>query len=180
MSLHTDLHRKRIDLVAFLGALCLFLSTVEYLFPKPIPFMRLGLANLPIIISLRILPLPYLMLLTLVKVLGQGLVNGTLVSYVFLFSLTGSYSSSLVMYAVSRLPTRIISEVGISLAGALTSNTVQVLLSIYFIFGKNSGVIAPLFLSMGTASGLVIGLIASGFVHRSRWHQGIRSRYAGI
>ncbi len=178
MFLHSDLHRKRIDLVAFLGALCLFLSTVEYLFPKPVPFMRLGLANLPILISLRILPFPYLMLLTLVKVLGQGLINGTLASYVFLFSLTGSYTSSLVMYAVSRLPGRFISEVGISLAGALTSNTVQVLLSILFIFGKNSGVITPLFLGMGTGSGLLIGLIASGFVRRSRWHQEIRRQYA--
>ena len=140
--------------------------------------MRLGLANLPIIISLRLLPFPYLMLLTLVKVLGQGLVNGTLASYVFLFSLTGSYGSVLAMYAASRLPVRFLSEVGISLVGSLTSNTIQVLLSIFFIFGKNSSVIAPLFLGIGTASGFVIGLIASGFIRHSRWHANLRSIYA--
>ncbi|WP_319476247.1 Gx transporter family protein [Marispirochaeta aestuarii] len=178
MDLHSDLHKRRIDLVAFLGALCLFLSTVEYLFPKPIPFMRLGLANLPILVSLYLLPFPYLMLLTLVKVAGQGLINGTLASYVFIFSVAGSYSSVLVMYAVSRISGRFLSLVGVSLVGSLTSNAVQVLLSIYFIFGKNAVMIAPLFLGIGTVSGLLIGLIAEGFVERSRWHAKLRSLYA--
>lgn len=178
MDLHSDLHKRRIDLVAFLGALCLFLSTVEYLFPKPIPFMRLGLANLPILVSLHLLPFPYLMLLTLVKVAGQGLINGTLASYVFIFSVAGSYSSVLVMYAVSRVSGRFLSLVGVSLVGSLTSNAVQVLLSIYFIFGKNAVMIAPLFLGIGTVSGLLIGLIAEGFVERSRWHANLRRLYA--
>ncbi|WP_319562934.1 Gx transporter family protein [Marispirochaeta sp.] len=178
MNLHSDLHKRRIDLVAFLGALCLFLSTVEYLFPKPIPFMRLGLANLPILVSLHLLPFPYLMLLTLVKVAGQGLVNGTLASYVFIFSVAGSYSSVLAMYAVSRISGRFLSLVGISLVGSLTSNAVQVLLSIFFIFGKNAVMIAPLFLGIGTISGLVIGLIAEKFVERSRWHAELRRLYA--
>jgi heptaprenyl diphosphate synthase len=178
MDLHSDLHKRRIDLVAFLGALCLFLSTVEYLFPKPIPFMRLGLANLPILVSLKLLPFPYLMLLTLVKVAGQGLINGTLASYVFIFSVAGSYSSVLVMYAVSRTGGRFLSLVGVSLAGSMTSNAVQVLLSIYFIFGKNAVMIAPLFLGIGTVSGLLIGLIAEGFVEHSRWHANLRRLYA--
>ena len=178
MDLHSEIHRRRIDLVAFLGALCLFLSTVEYLFPRPLPFMRLGLANLPIIISLHILPFPYLMLLTLVKVIGQGLVNGTLASYVFLFSLSGSFASALVMYVVSRLPARFLSITGVSLVGSLTSNTVQVMLSIFFIFGRNASMIAPLFLGIGTVSGFLIGLIASGFIEHSRWHERLRSLYA--
>jgi uncharacterized membrane protein len=178
MDSHSELHRRRIDLVAFLGALCLFLSTVEYLFPKPIPFMRLGLANLPIIISLHLLPFPYLMLLTLVKVAGQGLVNGTLASYVFLFSAAGSITSVLAMYAVSRIPERYISLIGVSLTGALASNAMQVLLSLFFIFGQNALLIAPLFLGIGTVSGLLIGMIARAFVAKSRWYALVEGIYA--
>ncbi len=177
MASHSELHRKRVDLVAFLGALCWFLSTVEYLFPKPIPFMRLGLANLPIIIALHILPFPYLMLLTLVKVAGQGLVNGTLASYVFLFSVAGSYSSVLAMYVASRLPRTWLSVVGISLVGALASNAMQVLLSVLFVFGPNAVLIAPLFLGIGTASGLVIGLVAQGFIEKSSWFRTVEELY---
>lgn len=177
MALPSELHRRRVDLVAFLGALCWFLSTVEYLFPKPIPFMRLGLANLPILISLHILPFPYLLLLTLVKVAGQGLVNGTLASYVFLFSLAGSYSSLFAMYGASRIPSRWLSVVGVSLVGALASNAMQVLLSILFIFGPNAIMIAPLFLGIGTASGLLIGLVARGFIEKSRWYRTVEELY---
>ena len=173
----SDQSPDRLDLVAFLGALCLFLSTVEYLFPKPIPFMRLGLANLPILISLRLLPFPYLMLLTLVKVAGQGLVNGTLASYVVIFSAAGSFASVLAMYGASRLSPRFLSLVGVSLVGSLASNGVQVLLSIFFIFGENALLIAPLFLGIGTVSGLVIGIIAARFTERSRWFGKIGELY---
>ncbi|MCK5201492.1 MAG: Gx transporter family protein, partial [Spirochaetales bacterium] len=38
------------DTIALFAAFCIFLSTVEYLIPKPFPFFRLGLANFPIIV----------------------------------------------------------------------------------------------------------------------------------
>ena len=50
-------HRTKmnVEFVALLAAFALFLSTVEYMIPKPIPFMRIGLANLPLIIGLGVL-----------------------------------------------------------------------------------------------------------------------------
>jgi len=39
---------NRSDVTALLAAFCFFLSTIEYMLPKPMPFMRLGIANLPI------------------------------------------------------------------------------------------------------------------------------------
>ena len=72
---------KKLDATALLGALSLFLSTLEYLIPKPLPFIRLGLANLPILIALFLLPPKFIFLLIGLKILGQGLVNGTLFSY---------------------------------------------------------------------------------------------------
>ena len=43
----------RREVAAFFGALCLFFATVEYLFPRPVPFLRLGLSNLPILLAGR-------------------------------------------------------------------------------------------------------------------------------
>ncbi|NBK25683.1 MAG: heptaprenyl diphosphate synthase, partial [Spirochaetia bacterium] len=40
--------------IAFVAAATLLLSTLEYLIPKPLPFLRLGLANLPILLVLDI------------------------------------------------------------------------------------------------------------------------------
>lgn len=167
------------ELVAFFGALCLFFATIEYLFPKPFPFFRLGLANLPVLLALDIFPVSLVFLLVLLKVLGQGLVNGTLASYVFLFSVGGSFASALVMIGAHRLFGRRVSLIGISLFGALASNVVQIYLSIRFIFGLSAWIIAPLFLGLGAASGLAVGLFANRFARRSEWYNSIRAEYSG-
>jgi heptaprenyl diphosphate synthase len=165
---------KRLDLVAFLGALCLFLSTIEYLIPKPIPFLRVGIANLPILMSLDLLPVPLLLLLVVLKVLGQGLIGGTLFSYVFLFSAAGSFASALAMLAVRRLLGNRMSLVGIGVLGALFSNTAQIVLARLLIFGEGAWLIAPPFLALGTLTAALLGVFAERFIARSRWLASVR------
>ena len=81
----------------FFSALCLFLSMIEYAIPKPLPFLRLGLANLPILLAFPKFRLKDIVLLVAIKTLGQGLISGTLFSYVFLFSAVGSSAAALGM-----------------------------------------------------------------------------------
>lgn len=131
--------------------------------------MRLGLANLPVILALEILPLPSYFLLVLMKVLGQALVNGTLASYVFLFSLSGSFASAAVMWVCYKGLRPRISFIGVSVMGALTSNMAQIFLSITFIFGASAWRILPLFLGIGLVSGVFIGIFAQRFSDKSRW-----------
>jgi heptaprenyl diphosphate synthase len=167
----------KLELTAFMGALCLFFSTIEYLFPKPVPFFRLGLANIPIIVSLRFFSPKYVLLLVLLKVLGQGLINGTLASYVFLFSAAGSLSSALFMLIADRLGGSRISLIGVSVFGAVASNVVQIWLSVTFIFGLSAWIIAPVFLSLGVASGFFVGLFAQQFFTKSKWLARIKDVY---
>jgi len=187
-TLHNEMPRNRtyrFSVLAFLGGLSLFLSTIEYVFPKPVPFFRLGLANIPILLALGVLSPGELFLLGLLKILGQGLVNGTLASYVFLFSLGGTAASMLAMYGYYRLFSKHTSYLGISLIGALASNLVQVWLSLQFIFGRSAWIIVPYFLGMGGATGMVMGIFATLFVQRSQWfHDWLDSlggpRYPGL
>ncbi|MCD6343576.1 MAG: Gx transporter family protein [Spirochaetaceae bacterium] len=168
----------RREITAFLGALCLFLSAVEYLIPKPLPFLRLGLANLPLLLGLRFLKPVDLILVLLLKVIGQGLVNGTLASYVFLFSLAGSVVSVFTMSMVYRLGGRHVGLVGVSLSGALASSLVQVALAVTFVFGETARVIAPFSIGSGIVTGLIIGVFAERFVSSSGWLKGIERRYS--
>jgi len=162
--------------IAILAAFSLFLSTVEYMIPKPLPFMRIGLANLPIIIGLSIFSLPELLLLAVLKIAGQGLVNGTIFSYIFLFSAGGSLTSTLVMYLVYRLLGRFTSYIGISITGALTSNAIQLLMAHLMLFGSSIWVIAPPFLLMGFMTSIFLGIFANVFTDKSRWYAGIITR----
>ena len=164
-----DPRSRQANLFAVLAAVAMFFSTLEYLIPKPVPFFRVGLANLPILITLRFFRAKHVALLVLLKVLGQALINGTLASYVFLFSLTGSIASSLVMFVAYRIGGARVSLVGVSTLGAVASNVVQVALSVFFIFGRQAWIIAPPFLLLGTVAGVVVGLVAEHFAAVSTW-----------
>jgi heptaprenyl diphosphate synthase len=158
------------DLVAFLGGLCLFLSTIEYLIPKPVPFLRIGIANLPLLVGLDLLSPGQLLLVAGLKVIGQGLLSGTLATYVFLFSAAGTFASALAMLAVRRIAGRRMSLVGVSVTGALLSNLAQITLAIAMdLIGQGAWVIAPPFIAVGTISSALLGWFAERFAGSSRW-----------
>jgi heptaprenyl diphosphate synthase len=177
--------------VALLGALSLFLSAIDYLLPKPLPFMRLGLANLSLLLALSVpavrgelaersgrplFPLRSYCLLVLLKVLGQAFITGTFFSYVFLFSLAGSACSAAVMYGLRRLFGVHISLAGISVAGAFASNGAQLVLARSFLFGESAVYLAPPFLAAGIVSGAALGIFADSFAAGSRFLQTIACR----
>ncbi|HUX37073.1 MAG TPA: Gx transporter family protein [Rectinemataceae bacterium] len=159
--------------VPVLGAFAFFLSAIEYTFPKPLPFMRLGIANLPILLAVDLLPLPSYLLLAFVKFAGMGLVSGTLLSYVAVFSLAGSLSAALAMRATRFLFRDGVSHLGISVAGAMTSSAVQIILARALVFGEAAWAMAPIFLGASLVTGSLLGLFANRFTASSRWYAGI-------
>lgn len=157
--------------LALLGACCFFLSAVEYMIPKPLPFIRIGLANLPLMLSLNIFPLPSFLVLVCLKVFGQALITGTLFSYIFLFSFTGTLFSSLLMYSLRRIFGQKITFIGIGTAGAMVSNAAQLALAHIFLFKENTRYIAPPFLAAGFVMGIALGIFCEIFSRKSLWYQ---------
>jgi len=163
--------RTLLEKVSLLGGLCFFLSTLEYMIPKPLPFIRLGLANFPLLLALDILPFKYFALLAALKIAGQALISGTLFSYVFLFSLSGTTVSSLLMYALRKfLGEKRISLVGISASGAMAFNAVTLIMAYYFVFGKSIRYAAAPILALGIVTGTLLGFLCEYFIKRSKWY----------
>jgi heptaprenyl diphosphate synthase len=158
------------DLTALLGAFCFFLSALEYMVPKPLPFMRLGIANLPLLLAIDLLSLRWYLVLALVKVVGMSLVSGTLFSYVALFSLAGTLTAALVMWSARKAFGGWISSVGVSILGAVASNAVQIGIATVLVFGPAARLVAPPFLAMGLATGALLGIFAERFAAGSRWY----------
>jgi len=161
---------NRADVTALLAAFCFFLSAIEYMLPKPLPFMRLGIANLPILLAVDMLPFNWFLVLAAAKVVGMSIVSGTLFSYVALFSLAGTMVAALMMRGVRRAGGHAVSLVGVSIAGAVTSNAMQMLIARYVIFGEVAWLIAPLFLVTGLITGTLMGFFAEFFVEHSGWY----------
>ena len=170
--------------LAMLGAFCLFLSAVEYMIPKPLPFLRIGLANLPLMLALDLFPLPSFLILVCIKVFGQALITGTLFSYIFLFSFTGTFLSALIMYFLRKAlfsgKREYISFIGIGAAGAVVSNLSQLALAYVFIFKENVRYIAPPFLAAGLITGIVLGVFCEAFTRKSQWYRKQMERVCGI
>lgn len=158
-------------LITFFSALCLFLSVIEYAIPKPLPFMRLGLSNLPVILALTVLKKREILLLVFFKILAQGVISGTILSYIFVFSSAGSFSAALMMILVYSLFKSKISCLGISLAGALANNAAQIIVANFFLFGSNTKFIAPVLLITGFITGTFLGIFTEAFISKSRWYK---------
>jgi heptaprenyl diphosphate synthase len=167
-----DSSEKPDVLIPFLAAACFFLSAVEYAIPKPIPILRVGLANLPVMLSLPKLKFREYAFLVLLKVAAQAFVSGTVFSYVFAFSAAGSFASALTMRGVYLLFAEkkpLAGYVGISAAGSLANNAAQLALARFFLFGEGTRFIAPLLLVSGCATGTALGMFAEAFAARSKW-----------
>ena len=162
-------------LLPFLAALCLFLAAVEYAIPKPLPFLRLGLANLPVIVALFVLPTRDIYKLILLKIIGQALITGTLFSYIFLFSAAGSLASGLTMLGVHLWLKKKVSCIGLSLAGAAANNIAQLVVAYFVLFGDATKYIAPILLISGAATGLVLGIFTQMFIEKSKWFRGLHA-----
>lgn len=163
--------------IALLGAFCLFLSTIEYMIPKPMPFMRIGIANLPLMLALDIFPLNAFLVLVSIKILGQALITGTLFSYVFIFSLVGTLLSALSMYGLRRLMgLSRISFIGVGTMGAMISNISQLGMAWIFIFGNSVWYITPIFLAAGIITGIALGYFCELFTRRSKWYKARMAR----
>jgi uncharacterized membrane protein len=157
--------------LALLGSLCFFLSAIEYLIPKPLPFMRLGLANMPLLLALDIFSPGEFFLLALLKILGQGIIGGMVFSHVFLFSIAGTISSALVMFGLRRLlGKKRLGFAGLGCAGAMASNCVQLLLARYLVFGPALRYLAAPFLASGLVTGIGLGLVCEYFCCHSVWY----------
>ena len=133
--------------------------------------MRIGLANMPLLLALDILSPYEFFLLTLLKILGQGIIGGMILSHVFLFSIAGTLSSALVMFGLRRLlGKKLIGFAGLGCAGAVVSNCAQLVLARYLIFGPALRYLAGPFLASGVVTGVTLGVVCGYFCKYSAWY----------
>ncbi|MDD4396231.1 MAG: Gx transporter family protein [Sphaerochaetaceae bacterium] len=164
--------------LAFLGASCLLFSLVELSIPKFVPFFRLGLSNLTLMLGLFVgLDGVSYSLLLLIKLLAQAAASGTMFSYIFVLSVASTVSSGYLMYAIYYLfrsspgsPTFL----GISAAGAFASNTAQCLVATLFL-GRDALVLFVPVAGIGLVTSVLLGLIANAFAAKSHFPEVFRN-----
>ena len=162
------MERKGARLASFgvFVALALIFSYIETLIPFQIgiPGVKLGLANLVILIALYRMPVGEVYLLSGVRVVLTGFLFGNLMS--ILYSLAGGILSLTVMWGMKRI--RSVSILGVSIAGGVFHNIGQLLAAALMV--ETYGVFSylPVLLISGLLTGFVIGLAAGEMLKRIR------------
>lgn len=145
-------------------ALALILSYVESLIPISfgIPGIKLGLANLLIVVFLYKRNWKEAFLLSVVRILLAGFMFSNLFS--ILYSLAGGSLSLFVMAILKKQ--RSFSVVGVSVAGGITHNMGQLLVAMMVVETYRVGYYFPVLLIAGVLTGLVIGIVANEVLKR--------------
>ena len=147
-------------------ALALIFSYVETLIPIQfgVPGIKLGLANLIIVIVLYKTDWREALLLSVVRIILAGFIFGSLFSIIY--SLAGGILSLAVMALLKR--TDRFSVAGISIAGGVCHNIGQLIVAMVVVETYQVGYYLPVLLIAGLITGAVIGAIAGEVLKRIR------------
>ena len=153
--------------VAFFGvftALALIFSYIETLVPISfgIPGVKLGLANLIIVIALYKIPLREVYVLSIVRVLLSGVLFGNYFSIAY--SLAGGLLSLTVMALLKKVGG--FSVIGISIAGGVCHNIGQLVVAMIVVETFAMSYYMPVLLVAGLITGFLIGVVADQVLRR--------------
>ena len=131
--------------------------------------MKLGLANLVIVIALYKMRLPEVYLLSVVRVLLSGFIFGNYFSIIY--SLAGGLLSLTVMALLKKCNG--FSVMGISVAGGVFHNVGQLIVAMLVVETFSVGYYFPVLLIAGLITGLVIGIVSAEMLKRITYIRGI-------
>lgn len=147
--------------IAMLLAFSIVLNILESFIPIfNIPGIRIGLANIPILVTLYIYGFKDALYVSILKVFVVGILRTGLFSITFYFSLFGSIFSIISMYLIKKLD---LSIIGVSIFGSFMHNIGQLIAAFIFI-NTNLLYYLPLLTILSILSGIIIGLISKEMI----------------
>jgi len=147
--------------IAMLLAFSIVLNILESFIPIfNIPGIRIGLANIPILVTLYIYGFKDALYVSTLKVFVVGILRTGLFSITFYFSLFGSIFSIISMYLIKKLD---LSIIGVSIFGSFMHNIGQLIAAFIFI-NTNLLYYLPLLTILSILSGIIIGLISKEMI----------------
>ncbi len=149
---------KRAAYCAMLTALAMIFGYVEALIPFGfgIPGVKLGLANIVIVLALYILPAYQALAIQLMRIVLVSFPFGNL--SMMIYSLAGGILSFLVMCLLKRM--KGFSVTGVSIAGGVSHNIGQLTVAVLVVQNLKIAFYFPALMLAGLVTGGVIGILA--------------------
>lgn len=146
---------RRIAISALMASLALIFSYIEAILPAApgLPGIKLGIANLVVMIAIYRLDLRYALVINLVRIFLAGFMFSGF--YGALYSLCGcllSYAVMCALYKSGRF-----SVIGVSMGGGVAHNLGQLCIAAFLISNAHVFYYMPVLILSGMISGILIG-----------------------
>lgn len=149
---------KKIPYYGLFAALAILMGYVELMIPIPVPIpgVKLGLANVIVILAMYYMDTKGAFFISLIRVLLSGLLFAGMAG--LLYSLAGAMLSFLVMALLKK--TGKCSIIGVSLAGGVCHNVGQIMVAAMVVENVRMAYYLPFLLVSGVVTGILIGIVA--------------------
>ncbi len=148
--------------IAILSAYAIGLHSIESLLPTPIPWLKLGIANIITVITLIAYGMRPALTVTLIRIIITSILNGTFLGPAFMLSLGGGLISTIIMGTILFALPNLFSAIGLSIIGAFSHNITQLFLAYFLFIHKIEAIllITPIIILLGTLTGMFNGIVS--------------------
>ena len=155
---------KKVAYCAMLTALAMIFGYVEALIPFGfgIPGIKLGIANIVIVLALYMFPAYQVFMIQLARIVLVSFLFGNI--SMMIYSLAGGILSFLVMLLLKK--TKEFSVTGVSIAGGVSHNIAQILVAVAALGTGRLAWYLPALLVSGVAAGVAIGAVGGVLTER--------------
>ena len=151
---------QKMALLGVLTAGAIVIAILESFIPSiGIPGVKLGLANIVILVILYELGIVEAIIVNLLRVIVVGLVRGTFLGMGFLMSLTGAVLSLAIMILFYLLIKKF-SIIGVSVIGSIFHVTGQILIAMLYLGTAYIVLYLPVIAISAIITGVFVGIIA--------------------
>lgn len=164
---------KRLAIVSMLLAAAIVLNYLESFIPMFVPGVRLGLANVIILIMLYEFKWHEALAVDALRILIVSLIRGSFLTPTFYMSLAGGILSYLVMLLFSKL--KFFSPIGVSVLGAMAHAVGQIIACIIIISLDSVIYYLPFIAILSVVTGILSGVIVRLYLKRS-----ITNKFLGV
>ncbi len=163
---------RRLAIISMLLAAAIVVNYLESLIPMVVPGVRLGLANVIILIMLYEFKWHEALAVDILRILIVSLIRGSFLTPAFYMSITGGILSYLVMLLFSKL--KFFSPIGVSVLGAIAHATGQIIACMIIISLDSVIYYLPFIAILSVLTGILSGVIVRIYLKRS-----ITNRFLG-
>ncbi len=156
---------KRLCIISMMLAIAIVLNIIESFIPMIVPGVKLGLANIIILIMLYEFRSIEAFLVDVLRILLAGLLRGSFLTPTFLMSLSGGMISFGIMFIFSKI--KVFSVIGVSVLGAISHAAGQIFAAILILSTKAVLYYLPFIGLLSLLTGIFSGILTRIYLKRS-------------